>query len=187
MDRRELLAGAWVLGVGCAAAMRPALAAGPPSNRRVRPVDAAWPSEREWSRLKRRLTGRLIRPTPLLEACRADSAAPGCTRVVANLRNPYYIGDQPAGTQVSGWLDAWQSAPSAYAVECRTPGDAVAAVNFAREHCLRLVVKGVATATRARRMRRTRCSSGRARCTASRCTRPSSRVAAKASMHRARQ
>ena len=59
-----------------------------------------------------------------------------------NIRNPYYIGDQPAGTEVSGWLDAWTPAPSAYAVVARTADHIVAAVNFAREKNLRLVVKG---------------------------------------------
>ena len=59
-----------------------------------------------------------------------------------NLRNPFYVGDQVAGTQVSGWLDAWTPAPSAYAVAARNSRHVAAAVNFAREHNLRLVVKG---------------------------------------------
>src|SRR5262249_28213426 len=42
----------------------------------------------------------------------------------------------------SGWLGAWQSQPSVYAVAAETTADIVAAVNFAREHNLRLVVKG---------------------------------------------
>ncbi|HEY5009445.1 MAG TPA: FAD-binding oxidoreductase, partial [Caulobacteraceae bacterium] len=42
----------------------------------------------------------------------------------------------------SGWLDAWTARQSAYAVAARVPADVVAAVNFAREHNLRLVVKG---------------------------------------------
>jgi FAD/FMN-containing dehydrogenase len=58
------------------------------------------------------------------------------------LRNPFFIGDQPGGTQVSGWLDAWTPAPSAKAVTARSTADVVAAVNFARQHNLRLVVKG---------------------------------------------
>src|SRR5262249_10588963 len=58
------------------------------------------------------------------------------------LHNPYYLGDQPAMTQTSGYLDAWTSAPSVYAVAVATTADVVAAVNFAREHHLRLVVKG---------------------------------------------
>src|SRR6202044_1408746 len=51
-------------------------------------------------------------------------------------------GDQPGGTQVSGWLDAWMPAASIYAVVARNTADVAAAVNFARENNLRLVVKG---------------------------------------------
>ena len=56
--------------------------------------------------------------------------------------NPYYIGDEPGLTQTSGWVDAWTSAPSIYAVAATRTEDVVAAVNFARENNLRLVVKG---------------------------------------------
>ena len=45
-------------------------------------------------------------------------------------------------TQTTGWVDAWTSTPSVYAVAARATGDVVAAVNFARENHLRLVVKG---------------------------------------------
>ena len=71
---------------------------------------------------------------------RAGAAA--CTELFKELKNPYYIGDQPALTQTSGWLDAWTSTPSVYAVAAAENADIVAAVNFAREHHLRLVVKG---------------------------------------------
>ena len=50
--------------------------------------------------------------------------------------------DQPWGTQSTGWADAWMSSPSVYAVAAKTAGDVAAAVDFAREHNLRLVVKG---------------------------------------------
>ena len=58
------------------------------------------------------------------------------------LHNPYFIGDQAGMTQTSGWVDAWMSTPSAYAVAAQTTAHVVAAVNFAREHNLRLVIKG---------------------------------------------
>jgi hypothetical protein len=58
------------------------------------------------------------------------------------MRNPYFIGEQAGGTQTSGWLGGWTSAPSAYAVVARQTEDVVAAVNFARDNNLRLVVKG---------------------------------------------
>src|SRR5262249_14590071 len=59
-----------------------------------------------------------------------------------NVHNPFWIADQPAGTETSGWLDAWESTPSVYAVAARNGADIAAGVNFAREHRLRLVVKG---------------------------------------------
>src|SRR5690606_26959844 len=45
-------------------------------------------------------------------------------------------------TQTSGWADAWASQPSAYAVAAESAADVAAAVDFARRHHLRLVVKG---------------------------------------------
>ncbi|MEA2851939.1 MAG: hypothetical protein QOE02_1958, partial [Rhodospirillaceae bacterium] len=65
-----------------------------------------------------------------------------CAAVFRGLKNPWYIGDNVALTQTSGWVDAWTSAPSAYAVAARNTADVVAAVDFARTHRLRLVVKG---------------------------------------------
>ena len=62
---------------------------------------------------------------------------------------PVLPGDEVGLTQTLGWVDAWSSQPSAYAVAARTTADVVAAVNFARENNLRLVVKGGGTATRA--------------------------------------
>jgi FAD/FMN-containing dehydrogenase len=70
------------------------------------------------------------------------AAAARADEVLAHLGNPFYIGDQPELTQTSGWLDAWRSQPSAWVVAARGTADIVAAVNFAREHRLRLVVKG---------------------------------------------
>jgi FAD/FMN-containing dehydrogenase len=60
----------------------------------------------------------------------------------ASLRNPFFIGDNVALTQTLGWTDGWTSHPSAYAVLARTSADVAAAVDFARQHRLRLVVKG---------------------------------------------
>jgi FAD/FMN-containing dehydrogenase len=107
---------------------------------RVRPADPGWPSEAEWQRLGRAVGGRLFRSRSPLAACGEDGAA--CRETVANLRNPYFLGGNPALTQTSGWLDAWQSTPSAYAVAAHNVADIAAAVDFAREHRVRLVVKG---------------------------------------------
>ena len=143
MRRRDLLKG---VAAGSLASALPALAA--PVLRRVRPGDPGWPSEAAWRGLGEEVGGRLIKPVALTAPCETDAKGP-CDELRKNLANPYYIGDQPGGTQVSGWLDAWAPKLSAYAVAARSTADVVAAVNFARRHNLRLVVKGGGTATRA--------------------------------------
>jgi FAD/FMN-containing dehydrogenase len=77
-----------------------------------------------------------------LAACQELPASSSCAQLFTRLRNPYYLGDEVGLTQSLGWVDAWSSQPSAYAVEARTTEDVVAAVSFARENNLRLVVKG---------------------------------------------
>jgi FAD/FMN-containing dehydrogenase len=142
MHRRRLMrlaAGLPVLaGVGGAG---PAAVVGPPASR-ARPSDPAWPSAAEWEGLKRRVGGNLLKPSPLLAPCETDPKSAECRALFKSLQNPFFIGDQPSGTQVSGYLDAWTPAPSAYVVAAHTAGDVAAAVNFARRHSLRLVVKG---------------------------------------------
>jgi FAD/FMN-containing dehydrogenase len=119
----------------------PGLATAPPASqsfRRVRPSDPAWPAAEHWAALDRRVGGNLVRPQSPFGACGEDA----CREAFAQARNPFFLGDHPALTQTSGWLDAWSSAPSAYAVTARHAGDVAAAVDFARENHLRLVVKG---------------------------------------------
>src|SRR5215471_15661915 len=110
--------------------------------RRVRPSDPSWPSAANWGKLSQAVEGNLLRPRALLAPCVAEPNGVACADVMKNLRNPFYLGDQVAGTQVSGWLDAWSPAPSAYAVAAHNAHHVAAAVNFARDHNLRLVVKG---------------------------------------------
>ena len=107
---------------------------------RVRPGNPGWPSPEQWGRLNQSVGGRLLRPRSPVEGCANNDAA--CSEAIAQIKNPYYLGDEPALTQTSGWVDAWTSRPSAYAVAAQNTADVVAAVNFAREHHLRLVVKG---------------------------------------------
>ena len=110
--------------------------------RRVRPGDPSWPSEADWNKLRQTVEGRLIGVESPLAACQKEPNGASCQEVLRRLTNPYYIGDQPGLTQTSGWVDAWTSNPSVYAVAATKTEDVVAAVNFAREHNLRLVVKG---------------------------------------------
>jgi FAD/FMN-containing dehydrogenase len=109
---------------------------------RVRPGDVQWPSMESWERLNRLVEGRLIKIESPLRVCREAPGSTSSKEVFKALRNPYYIGDHPALTQTSGWVDGWTSQPSVYAVCAKKTSDIVAAVNFARENKLRLVVKG---------------------------------------------
>ena len=106
--------------------------------RRVRPGDPGWPSPAQWEGLKQQVGGRLLQPVSPF----ADRASAAYSEALKHIKNPFYIGDQPALTQTSGWAEAWTSQPSTYAVAAESTADVVAAVNFAREHQLRLVVKG---------------------------------------------
>jgi FAD/FMN-containing dehydrogenase len=106
----------------------------------VRPSDAAWPSAADWARLKHAVGGRLIDVTPPLDACRRGAKA--CAQTLEALKNPFYIQDQPGATQTVGWVDGWTAKPSVHAVAAETVDDVIAAVNFAREKHLRLVIKG---------------------------------------------
>lgn len=141
MRRRNVLKGiAAMIALGAAPGQSvSALGATPPPLGRVRPGDAAWPSEADWSRLSRDVGGRLAAVRSPLAECAAGS---DCTQLFKELKNPYYLGDEVALTQSLGWVDAWTSRPSAYAVAAESTADIVAAVNFARDNNLRLVVKG---------------------------------------------
>jgi len=110
--------------------------------RRLRPGDSGWPDAAAWQQLNDSVGGSLLRVQPLFAPCAAAGDAAACQQVTDQSVNPFFIGDQPGGTQVSGWLGAWRNAPSVYALKARDARDVAAGVNFARERRLRLVVKG---------------------------------------------
>lgn len=150
MDRRALLKTTWgaVLAAGTtpvtalARMAKPdAATAGGTTMSRVRPGAPGWPDAAAWTRLREATGGRLTQLASPFAACGAPGS-PTCDTLLASLDNPYFIGDTPALTQTSGWQDAWLSRPSAYAVAARNADDVAAAVDFARRHRLRLVVKG---------------------------------------------
>jgi FAD/FMN-containing dehydrogenase len=108
---------------------------------RPRPGQPAWPSPAAWARLNAEVGNRLIRPVSPLKEC-VSAGGPGCDALFNQIANPYLIRDHPALTQSLGWVDAWVSEPSAYAVVAENAADVAAAVRFAARHNLRLVVKG---------------------------------------------
>ncbi len=143
MNRRQVLRAA--VAAPLLAGLEPAgmlARAAPGAAGRVRPGDPGWPSEARWAALGRQVGGRLEKVVAPLQGCVEAPASAGCVGLFKSLKNPYVLGDEVGLTQTLGWVDAWTSMPSVYAVAARTADDVVAAVNFAREHRLRLVVKG---------------------------------------------
>jgi FAD/FMN-containing dehydrogenase len=119
-----------------------AKASAPPTIRRARPSDPSWPGAASWAKLREAVEGNLIEVRAMFESCVAEPDGAACREATKYVKNPYWLGDHAAGTQVSGLLDGWTPAPSAYAIKARNTADVVAGVNFARENNLRLVVKG---------------------------------------------
>ena len=138
MDRRSFLKGALALPLAPGSAWAQAA----PAFSRARPGQPGWPTEASWDGLNRNVGGRLLKLQPSLSVCQESPSSAACREIFKELKNPYYIGDDPSLTQTTGWVDAWTSQPSVYAVAARRTDDVVAAVNFARENNLRLVVKG---------------------------------------------
>jgi len=144
MDRRRLLKAMMGAGVAGSAAATLGTQAAPAAapRRRVRPYDPQWPGASEWAELRKAVGGRLEAVTSPLANCARGTDGRLCAAALKDLANPFYIQDQAGATQLAGWVDGWTSAPSVYAVVPESTADVAAAVNFAREKNLRLVVKG---------------------------------------------
>lgn len=99
--------------------------------RRRRPSDPTWPSQSAWKQLNEAVGGNLIPVDfPVSKPSRGEHQKSILRRRSAGL------------TETLGWVDAWATKPSVHAVAARNAQDIAAAVNFARENDLRLVVKG---------------------------------------------
>ncbi|KAK7024262.1 hypothetical protein VNI00_016479 [Paramarasmius palmivorus] len=124
--------------------------------------DTCWPSESDFNQLASRLSQPLVHPTPPESACYPASNPSGnCTDVQVNYGNGNWRADQvgalqntnfqsfifPNDTISACYLNATLGAPCGQGsippigVDARSPEDIQAAVQFAAEHNLRLVVK----------------------------------------------
>jgi FAD/FMN-containing dehydrogenase len=121
------------IAVGSAQWVRPA--------RWVQPGEPDWPSPAEWAALGKSVGGRLVQVQPAFTVCQPDAGSAACADLFQNLKDPFYIDQSVNLTQTLGWADAFTSQPSAYAVLAASSADVAAAVNFARKHNVRLVVK----------------------------------------------
>lgn len=95
---------------------------------------SAWPDGDQWRVLAEKVGDRLI-PTSLPWV----NAPPGTFEM---LKNPFWNEEQPGALQSTGWFGAWTAVASPYAVRAQDTADIVAAVNFARDNAVKLVVKG---------------------------------------------
>jgi len=109
---------------------------------RCAPGQPCWPTRDDWQKFGASLRGKLEQPQSPFAPCRSDAAGEACATAIRNSTNPFYLQDQPGGTESTGWLGAWTAASSAYAVVAKDASDVVAAVKFARRSRLRLVIKG---------------------------------------------
>ncbi|AIT09033.1 FAD-binding protein [Candidatus Francisella endociliophora] len=108
---------------------------------RCLPSQSCWPSQKEWDSLAKSLNGNLIKPSTPLSLCK-DVNSDSCKGVLDNIKNPFYMQSKPGRNESQGWFDAWHNQASSYAVEAKNTDDIVKAVDFARKHNLRLVIKG---------------------------------------------
>ena len=148
MERRTVLKAlvglplaSWFSVSGCTAAdVRPAAVVLPA--RWVRPGEPGWPSPAQWAALGESVGGRLVQVRSAFTVCEPGASGAACTDLFQNLLDPFYIDKSANLTQTLGWTGAFTSEPSAYAVLAAASADVAAAVNFVREHRVRLVVKG---------------------------------------------
>jgi FAD/FMN-containing dehydrogenase len=141
-DRRRLLGTLAAASLALGGSLSMAVRAAPRAAERVRPGDRDWPSDAAWQSLNTAVGGTLVKIASPFAACRADPRSAACDALFRSPANPWAIGDDVALTQTYGWVGAWVSSPSAYAVVARHAADVAAAVDFARERRVRLVVKG---------------------------------------------
>ncbi|KAI0635699.1 FAD-binding domain-containing protein [Trametes polyzona] len=123
--------------------------------------DPCWPTQADFDGLARQVSQPLVRPTPPALPCYIDANSPECAVVRANWTNGNWRADQPGAMQSpnfegfifpNGTVDACflntsldipcrQGSVPVIGVDARTVNDVQAAVKFAADHNLRLVVR----------------------------------------------
>jgi FAD/FMN-containing dehydrogenase len=86
--------------------------------------------------------GQLIDAESPPTGCAGNPDTPACQEVMRDLRNPLSLATNLGRRKAPAGSTPGMSAPSAYAVAAESAADVVAAVNFARERNLQLVIKG---------------------------------------------
>ncbi len=106
MKRRNLLHAVATLpllssGFPFLSALTKSAKASPPRTiRRVRPSDPSWPGAASWTKLREAVAGNLIEVRAMFESCVTEPDGTACREATQYVKNPYWLGDQAAGTQV---------------------------------------------------------------------------------------
>ena len=100
------------------------------------------PSPDDWQALSDSLTGELLEVQSPLDAYKADPGSQHAKTVMNNMKNPFFLEEQPGTTHTTGWVGAFDSAVSSRAVAAANANDIAQAIAFARKHDLKLVIKG---------------------------------------------
>jgi FAD/FMN-containing dehydrogenase len=96
----------------------------------------------DFTDLKAKVGDRLLEVQAPLRACLTDPGSPAAEAALASLRNPYAIQDDPGAFQTTGWLGAYDNQHSPRAVAAESAADVAAAVEFAADRGIGLVIKG---------------------------------------------
>jgi hypothetical protein len=132
---------------------------GPPSSRprcKAFPGDASWPGEDEWRRLNKTLGGVLLNPLPPASVCyrtSPDFSAEACSFLANNASQTSFYLDDPV-TILNQWPqgntcllsqdptgNCTRGGYPVYVVNATSVKHVQAAVNFARNNNVRLVIK----------------------------------------------
>lgn len=105
------------------------------------PEQSCWPTQAQWDALNKQVNGHLLTGVSPLAPCTKEPKSKLCQEKLNELKNPIYIASQPGATQSNGLVDAWQTAVSPYVVAVESAQEIANAVNFARQHNIRLVIK----------------------------------------------
>jgi hypothetical protein len=106
------------------------------------PDQSCWPKEMHWNTLKKQVNGHLFKGSTPLTPCIDNVKSKLCKKVLKQVKNPFYLESQSGSTQSNGWVDAWNAQTSTYVVEAENAQEIASAVQFARKHHIKLVVKG---------------------------------------------
>ena len=120
------------------------------------PTDRCWPNLAQWTELNKTVSGKLIADTPLAESCYPGPAqnAEACAAIDLALTNQTYIAETAIGlsypTESCPPVNASANLPlktcsigdqPRYTVNATEVADVVAAVKYAHQSNLRLVVR----------------------------------------------